>query len=352
MQSIKKAKLVLENGLEFQGFSFGYDQPACGEVVFSTAMVGYPESLTDPSYSGQILCVTYPIIGNYGVPADEFENGISKYFESDKIQVKALVISDYSFNYSHWNAAKSLDTWLKEHQVPGIFGIDTRELTKVLRNNGSMMGKIVQEDSNAELACVNPNVVNQVDEVSCKEVIKYNEGRGKKVVLLDCGVKNSILRTLANRDVEVIRVPWNYNFNNLEYDGLLISNGPGNPDFCTEAVENIKAAMDLNKPVFGICMGNQLLGKAAGAQTSKLKFGHRTQNQPVRRVGTNNCYITTQNHGYALDASTLGADWEPMFENLNDGSNEGIRHKSKPFFSIQFQPDGVEFLFDEFIKML
>jgi carbamoyl-phosphate synthase small subunit len=262
------------------------------------------------------------------------------------------VISDYSFNYSHWNAAKSLDQWLKEHQVPGIFGIDTRELTKTLRENGSMMGKIVQEECTAELACVNPNVVNQVDEVSCKEVMKYNEGKGKKVVLLDCGVKNSILRTLANKDVEVIRVPWNYNFNNLEYDGLIISNGPGNPDFCTEAVENIKAAMAQDKPVFGICMGNQLLGKAAGAKTSKLKFGHRTQNQPVRRVGTTTCYITTQNHGYALDATTLPSDWEPMFVNLNDGSNEGIRHKSKPFFSIQFQPDGVEFLFDEFIKML
>ena len=352
MQSIKKAKLVLENGLEFQGFSFGYEQPACGEVVFSTAMVGYPESLTDPSYSGQILCVTYPIIGNYGVPQDELVNGISKYFESDKIQVKALVISDYSFNYSHWNAAKSLDTWLKEHKVPGIFGIDTRELTKTIRDNGTLMGKIVQEDCTAELSCVNPNVVNQVEEVSCKEVIRYNGGKGKKVVLLDCGVKNSILRTLANKEVEVIRVPWNYNFNELEYDGLIISNGPGNPDFCADAVENIKAAMAQEKPIFGICMGNQLLGKAAGANTVKLKFGHRSQNQPVRRVGTTTCYITTQNHGYAIDAATLGSDWEPMFENLNDGSNEGIRHKSKPFFAIQFQPDGVEFLFDEFIKML
>jgi len=194
--------------------------------------------------------------------------------------------------------------------------------------------------------------VNQVDEVSCKGVITYNAGKGKKVVLLDCGVKNSILRTLTQKDVEVIRVPWNYNFNELEYDGLIISNGPGNPDFCTEAVENIKTAMAQEKPVFGICMGNQLLGKAAGAKTVKLKFGHRTQNQPVRKVGTTTCYITTQNHGYALDATTLGADWEPSFVNLNDGSNEGIRHKSKPFFSIQFQPDGVEFLFDEFIKML
>lgn len=352
MQSIKKAKLILENGLEFEGYSFGYNQPACGEVVFSTAMVGYPESLTDPSYSGQMLCVTYPIVGNYGVPADELENGISKYFESDKIHVKALIISDYSFNYSHWNASKSLDQWLKEEKIPGIFGIDTRELTKVLRDNGAMMGKIEIEGCDNEISCSNPNLVNQVDIVSCKEIVKYNQGCGKKVVLLDCGVKNSILRTLAQKDVEVIRVPWNYNFNELEYDGLIISNGPGNPEYCNDAVENIKVAMERNKPIFGICMGNQLLGKAAGAGTIKLKSGHRTHNQPVIKVGTTTCYITTQNHGYALDASTLNAEWEPLYENLNDGSNEGIRHKTKPFFAIQFQPDGVEFLFDEFIKML
>lgn len=361
MQSNKKAKLILENGLEFQGFSFGYEEPSHGEVVFSTAMVGYPESLTDPSYSGQILCVTYPIIGNYGVPTDVVENGLSKFFESEKIHVRALVISDYSFNYSHWNAVKSLDEWLKEQKIPGIFGIDTRELTKVIREKGAMLGKIVPEGCSADFPVPDPNLDNQVDVVSCKEVIVYGKEAGKekkKVVLVDCGVKNNIVRCLVNRNVEVTRVPWNYNFNTLDFDGLFISNGPGNPDLCGEAVEHIKIAMQGNKPIFGICMGNQLLSKAGGAKTFKLKYGHRSHNQPVRMVGTERCFITSQNHGFAVDNNTLGADWEPLFINMNDGTNEGIKHKSKPFFSAQFHPEAssgptdTEFLFDEFIKML
>lgn len=357
MQSLKKAKLILENGVEFHGFSFGYQDIAHGEVVFSTAMVGYPESLTDPSYSGQILCVTYPLIGNYGVPANIRENGISKYFESDKIHVRALIISDYSFNYSHWSAVKSLDQWLKEEKIPGLFGIDTRELTKILRENGAMLGKIVPEGFSADFEVPNPNLENQVDIVSCKEVIKYGHG-DKKVVLVDCGVKNNIIRSLLARGVEIIRVPWNYDFNKLEYDGLFISNGPGNPELCSEAVEHIKIALDGDKPVCGICMGNQLLSRAAGAKTFKLKYGHRSHNQPVRMVGTEKCFITSQNHGFAVDDSTLGKDWEPLFVNMNDGTNEGIRHKSKPFFSAQFHPEAssgptdTAFLFDEFIKKL
>lgn len=361
MQSNKKAKLILENGLEFQGYSFGYSEPAHGEVVFSTAMVGYPESLTDPSYSGQILCVTYPLIGNYGVPTDVVENGISKFFESEKIHVRALVISDYSFNYSHWNAVKSLDEWLREQKIPGIFGIDTRELTKILREKGAMLGKIVPEGVDENFTVPDPNLENQVDIVSCKEVIVYGKEEGKKkkkVVLVDCGVKNNILRCLVGRDIEVIRVPWNYNFNTLEYDGLFISNGPGNPDLCGEAVENIRTAMQGSKPIFGICMGNQLLSKAGGAKIFKLKYGHRSHNQPVRMAGTERCFITSQNHGFAVDNNTLGTDWEPLFINMNDGTNEGIKHKSKPFFSAQFHPEAssgptdTEFLFDEFIKML
>lgn len=357
MQSLKKSKLVLENGLEFQGYSFGYENTAGGEVVFSTAMVGYPESLTDPSYSGQILCITYPSIGNYGVMNDCLDNGISKYFESDKIHVKALVISDYSFDYSHWNAAKSLDQWLKEEKVPGLFGIDTRALTKVLREEGAMLGKIVPEGFSVDFEPYNPNTENQVGIVSCKEIIRYGKGE-KKVVLLDCGVKNNILRCLIKRNIELIRVPWNYDFNQLEYDGLFISNGPGNPEFCTEAVEHIKVAMEKCKPICGICMGNQLLSKAAGAKTFKLKYGHRSHNQPVRMAGTSRCFITSQNHGYAVDGSTLGSDWEELFVNMNDGTNEGIRHKSKPFFSAQFHPEAAsgptdtEFLFDDFIKLL
>lgn len=358
MQSEKKIKLVLENGLEFQGYSFGYEQPADGEVVFNTAMVGYPESLTDPSYSGQILCITYPIIGNYGVPKDLEENGISKVFESSKIHVRGLVISYYSSTFSHWDSVKTLDTWLKENKVPGIYGIDTRELTKVLREKGAMLGRIVPASCRKYEKIHDPNKDNQVDIVSCKEVITYNKGRKKKIVLVDCGVKNNILRCLLKRDIEITRVPWNYDFNKLEWDGLFISNGPGDPDLCGEAVEHLKVAMKGNKPIFGICMGNQLLSKAGGAKIYKLKYGHRSHNQPVRMVGTNRCFVTSQNHGYAVDGKTLGKDWEPLFVNMNDGTNEGIRHKTKPFFSAQFHPEAssgptdTEFLFDEFVKML
>ncbi len=356
MQLSKPATLHLDNGLVFEGFSFGYDQPIDGEVVFSTAMVGYPESLTDPSYSGQILCVSYPLVGNYGVPGDSVVNNLSAFYESEKIHVRGLVISDYSFSYSHWNAQKSLDEWLKENKIPAIYGIDTRELTKILREKGSMLGKIVPQGSTLDKV-EDPNEINQVDVVSCKEVITYGDGE-KSIVLVDCGVKHNIIRCFVKRGVKVIRVPWNYDFTKLEYDGLFISNGPGNPDLCGEAVENIKKALNDTKPIFGICMGNQLLSKAGGASTFKLKYGHRSHNQPVRMVGTNRCFITSQNHGYAVDNSTLGADWEPLFINMNDGTNEGIRHKSKPFFSAQFHPEAssgptdTEFLFDDFIKML
>lgn len=352
------ATLRLSNGMEFRGYSFGYAGPCDGEVVFSTAMVGYPESLTDPSYSGQILCVTYPLIGNYGVPSEGADsNGISINFESEKIHVRGLVISDYSLEYSHWNAVKSLGQWLEEQKIPGIYGIDTRELTKVLRENGAMLGMIVPDGVEKSFPVPDPNLENQVAIVSCKEVIRYGHG-DKKIVLVDCGVKHNILRCLVNRGIEVIRVPWDYDFNTLEYDGLFISNGPGNPEFMDVTVEHIREAMKKDKPIFGICMGNQLLCRAGGASTYKLKYGHRSHNQPVRMVGTNRCFITSQNHGFAVDNNTLGADWEPLFINMNDNTNEGIRHKSKPFFSAQFHPEAssgptdTEFLFDEFISKL
>lgn len=357
MQSIKKAKLILENGLEFEGYSFGYNKPTGGEVVFSTAMVGYPESLTDPSYTGQILVSTYPILGNYGIPSNDKENGIEKFFESAKIHVKALIVTDYSFEYSHWNAIKSLDDWMKEEQIPGIFGIDTRELTKTLRENGSMMGRIVPEGAEADFEVSNPNNESLVEKVSCNEVARYGNGE-KKVVLVDCGAKNSIIRWLLEKGVEVIRVPWNYNFNNMEFDGVVISNGPGDPNFCGETINNIKVALEGNKPVCGIGMGNQLMAMAAGASVYKLKCGHRGHNQPVRMVGTNTCIITSQNHGFAVDTKNLGADWEPLFENMNDGSCEGIRHKSKPFISAQFHPVAANVsvetssIFNDFFKKL
>ena len=357
MQNIKSVSLILDDGTVFRGKSFGYEKATAGEVVFNTAMVGYPESLTDPSYSGQILVITFPLVGNYGVPPRSFNNdNLSTFYESEKIHVEGVIISDYSFEYSHWNATRSLADWLKEEKIPGIFEIDTRELTKRLRENGSMKGKIVF-DNDDEIDFIDPNMENQVAKVSCKDIIIYERGR-KRIVLVDCGVKHNIIRCLLKRDVTVVRVPWDYDFNMLSYDGLFISNGPGNPDLCNATVENIRKAMKEDKPIFGICMGNQLLAKASGASTYKLKYGHRSHNQPVRMIGTDRCFITSQNHGFAVDNSTLSDEWEPLFINMNDGTNEGIRHKAKPWFSAQFHPEAAsgptdtEFLFDEFVNML
>ena len=257
--------------------------------------------------------------------------GVSDFFESERIHVKGLVVLDYSHDYSHWNAERSLSDWLIEEDIPAIYDIDTRQLTKMLRENGSMLGKIVIDNADEnEIEYYDPSKENLVDKVSCKEIIEYKNGT-KKVVLVDCGVKHNIIRHLLRKDIHLIRVPWDYNFNSIEFDGLFISNGAGNPE---------------------------LLAMAAGAKTYKLKYGHRSHNQPVRRVGENTCYITSQNHGYAVDASLLNNEWEPYFENMNDGTNEGIKHKTMPFSSVQFHPEAAsgptdtEFLFQDFIDML
>lgn len=360
IQRMRNVTLILEDGSRFEGKSFGYEAAIAGEVVFNTAMVGYPESLTDPSYAGQIMVLTFPLVGNYGVPSQEIvENGLPCYFESDRIHASAIIVSDYCEEYSHWNATESLGDWLKREQVPGITGIDTRELTKVLRNAGVMMGKIVF-DSEDEIDCANYDDVNYIAQVSCKDIIRYNEGAEKKVVLVDCGVKNNIIRCLIKRGVEVIRVPWDYDFNTLEFDGLFLANGPGSPETAVATVEHIKAflANPNVRPCMGICMGNQLLSKAAGASIYKLKYGHRSHNQPVRMVGTERCFVTSQNHGYAVDNNMLPEGWEPYFINMNDGSNEGIRHKTNPWYSAQFHPEATsgpvdtEFLFDDFVNLL
>lgn len=358
MQIDKTAILILDDGSVFHGYSFGYDKSVAGEVVFNTAMMGYPESLTDPSYAGQLMTLTFPLVGNYGVPSRTFsDNGVATFMESERIHAEAIIISDYSREYSHWNAKESLGEWLKSEKVPGIYGIDTRALTKLLREKGSMKGKIVIDNQDVEF--VDPNLINQVARVSCKEVITYPGPEGsKRVVLLDCGVKHNIIRSLLKRNITLIRVPWDYGFNQLEFDGLFLSNGPGDPDTCDAAVQNIRKALDGDKPICGICMGNQLLAKAGGAKIYKLKYGHRSHNQPVRLVGTNQCFITSQNHGYAVDNESLGIDWEPLFINMNDGTNEGIKHKTKPFFSAQFHPEAcsgptdTEFMFDKFVAML
>ncbi|SFF36604.1 glutamine-hydrolyzing carbamoyl-phosphate synthase small subunit [Sunxiuqinia elliptica] len=353
MTKARKVSLVLEDGTRFEGKSFGYDQSVAGEVVFYTAMTGYPESLTDPSYTGQILVSTYPMIGNYGVPTDLQKEGIHAHYESHKVHISGLIISDYSSEYSHWNAMKSLGDWLKEWQVPGLYDIDTRALTKILRVKGSMLGKIEFEDEPIEL--YDPNKENLVALASIKEKEVYGNGE-HKVVLVDCGVKNNIIRCLLDRNATVIRVPWDYDFSNEDYDGIFISNGPGDPARCETTVANIQKAMRTDKPIMGICLGNQLLARAAGAETYKLKFGHRSHNQPVLLTGTDRCFITSQNHGYAISQETLPEDWEALFVNVNDKTNEGIRHKTKPFFSTQFHPEAssgpvdTEYLFDEFIQ--
>lgn len=358
---MRKVTLQLSDGTEFHGKSFGYEQPVAGEVVFNTAMMGYPESLTDPSYAGQLLTMTFPLVGNYGVPPFTFDKqtGLPDFMESDRIYASALIVSDYSEQYSHWNAVESLGEWLQREKVPGITGIDTRELTKVLREHGVMMGKILFDDEPNNVPEADYEGVNFVDRVSVKEIVRYNEGAGRKVVLVDCGVKANIIRELIQRGVEVVRVPWNYDYTDMEFDGLFLANGPGDPDMCSEAVEIIHKQMSRSrKPICGICMGNQLLSKAAGATIYKLKYGHRGHNQPVRMVGTQKCFITSQNHGYAVDARTLDKDWEELFVNMNDASNEGIRHKENPWFSSQFHPEAcsgpvdTEFMFDKFVETL
>ncbi len=270
---MRNVTLILSDGSRFHGKSFGYEKSVAGEVVFNTAMTGYPESLTDPSYAGQLMTLTYPLIGNYGVPDFSVEeNGLATFMESDRIYASAIIVSDYSTNYNHWNAKESLADWLKREQVPGITGVDTRELTKVLREHGVMTGKIVFDDEKENISESDYNGTNFVDLVSCKEVVRYNEGpERKKVVLVDCGVKHNIIRCLIKRGVEVIRVPWDYDFNELEFDGLFLSNGPGNPDTCGAAVSHIRKflASPVVRPCMGICMGNQLLGKAAGARIFK-----------------------------------------------------------------------------------
>ena len=369
----QEARLILDDGTEFCGWSFGYEANAVGEVVFNTAMTGYPESLTDPSYAGQILVTTYPLIGNYGVPETGGEP-LPKFMESERIHVKGLVVADYSEKYSHWNAKEPLAEWLKREKIPAITGIDTRRLTQRLRESGVMRGRIIISENSDCSEHSDYGSINWVEQVSCKEVITYKpdptaaansslftlHSSFPRVVLVDCGVKANIIRCLVNRGVEVIRVPWDYDFNQLDFDGLFLANGPGDPEQCNKTVEHIRTFLNNPnvRPLMGICLGNQLLARAAGAKTYKLKYGHRSHNQPVQLVGTTRCFITSQNHGYAVDASTLPADWEPLFVNMNDGSNEGIRHKTMPWFSAQFHPEAcsgptdTEWMFDEFVRQV
>ena len=366
-----KATLRLENGMEFHGYSFGSAKAVCGEVVFNTSMVGYPEQLTDATYAGQILCLTYPLIGNYGVPSEELiAENLSKNLESDRIHPKGLIIFDYCEEYSNWDAVKSLEQWMVEQELTGIYGIDTRELTKLLRDNGAMKGTIIPEGADKPEDAVKAVPA----DVCCMEVIVYpaqpaqdveniNGSKaatteGKKVVVVDCGVKHSIIRGLIARGAEVIRVPAGYDFTALEYDGVYVSNGPGCPCDCPETIEVLKKVLEGSKPVFGLGLGYLLIAKAAGCETMKLMRPHRSANQPVRREGTNRTYITSQNVACTVKPATIPAGWEAYFTNLNDGAVDGIKHKTKPFAGAQFNPEvcvGLTeniTLIDEFISKL
>lgn len=352
MNNTAKVRLTLEDGTVYSGRSFGAPAASAGEVVFNTAMTGYPESLTDPSYKGQILCLTYPLVGNYGAPAKSEENDLLSFYESSSIHISGLIVSDYSFDYSHWNASESLDEWLKRNGIPGVFGIDTRALTKRIREKGAMLGKLEPEGTVTDF--FDPNKTNLVADVSTGEKKVYGSGR-YRIMLVDCGVKYNIIRNLLKRDTTVIRVPWDYDYNDEEYDGLFLTNGPGDPKMCVKTIENIRKSFSGNKPIFGICLGNQLMALASGADTYKLRYGHRSHNQPVILTGTDKAYITSQNHGFAVDNNTLAQDWEPLFININDNTNEGMRHKTRPFFSTQFHPEAsggptdTDYLFDDFI---
>ncbi len=346
--------LILEDGSVFSGKNFGHKGSVAGEVVFNTGMVGYPETMTDPSYTGQILVFTYPLVGNYGIPSQQSIDNLKVYFESGKIHLKGIVITSLTREYSHWNAVQSLEQWMIENKIPGLEGVDTRALTKKLRTSGTQLGKML--DVGNELPFYDPCKENLVSQVSIKEPVLYKKGK-RRVLLVDTGSKNNIIRSFLDRDVSVLRVPWDYDFSDEHFDGIMLSNGPGDPTSVPETISNIKKWLTKDKPIFGICLGHQVLALAAGAQSYKLKFGHRSQNQPCILVGTKRCFITSQNHGYAIDDQTLPVDWQPWFFNANDGSNEGIKHRTKKIRSVQFHPEAMPgpvdtgFLFDEFIDM-
>jgi carbamoyl-phosphate synthase small subunit len=364
----RDAALILEDGTLFLGHGFGAPRKTTGEVVFSTSMVGYPEALTDPSYKGQILTLTYPLIGNYGVPSYDLNYGLPIYFESERIQTSGLIIHELCENPHHWASTRTLDKWLKDENIPGICGIDTRALTKKLRINGVMLGILASCQEGQKLdfdtlrtdakSIPDPNATDLVREVSVKEPVKYEANGKYTIALIDCGVKYSIIRNLLKRGINVIRMPYDATTEEiLKHNpaGVVLSNGPGDPKKCVKTIETVRE-LSGKLPFMGICLGAQLLTLSWGGDTYKLKFGHRAQNQPALDLKTNRCYITTQNHGYAINKESLKeTPLESWFINPNDKTIEGVQHKNKPVFAVQWHPEAspgpydTEFLFEKFI---
>ena len=344
-----------------RGEPFGAPASCSGEAVFNTGMVGYPETMTDPSYAGQIVVLTFPLIGNYGVPEPARTGAnnatpLSPWYESSRIHVKGIVVSQLSRTYSHWSAVASLDQWMKDQGIPGLTGVDTRAVTKRLRERGTMLGKILVNDQ--DVSWDDPNRRNISAEVSTASPRLYPSHGNRKCVLVDFGAKNNIIRSLNKRGVSVFCVPWNFDWTGEPADGVVLSNGPGDPKMCSEAIEILRKGLGSGLPILGICLGHQLLALAAGGDTYKMHYGHRSQNQPCLQVGSKRCYITSQNHGFAVDERSLGPEWEPWFFNANDGTNEGIRHTSLPLRSVQFHPEAspgptdTESFFDNFVELL
>lgn len=366
---LDRATLTIKNGPVFNGFSFGANKNVSGEAVFTTSLVGYPESMTDPSYKGQILCFTQPLIGNYGVPSSAAKDNFNllKYLESPQVQCIGIVVADVALEYSHWTAVESLQQWCQRSGVAAISGVDTRQLVSYLRNKGSSLARISigeEYDADEDAAFEDPGSVNLVRQVTTRAPFHVRcpdeHSKGYHIAVLDCGAKENILRCLVERGASLTVFPYDYPIHTIskKFDGLFISNGPGDPTHCSQTVYNLKQIISNNPelPIFGICLGHQLLALASGARTVKLKYGNRAHNIPALDLVTKKCHITSQNHGYAVDTSTLSSEWEPYFLNLNDLSNEGMRHKTKPIFSTQFHPEAkggpldTSFLFDQFFS--
>jgi carbamoyl-phosphate synthase small subunit len=344
------ARLILQSGERFEGIAPLWQKSDCfGEVVFATGMTGYVESLTDPSYAGQILTFTFPLIGNYGVPE-------KKLWESVKIHAKGVIVSTLMSSDFHYEAQETLAHWLQAQKIPLLTGIDTRALTKTLRKEGVALGVITAAKQKPK-HFLDPNQTDLVAEVTIKKPQLYGKGK-KTIIAIDCGMKENILRSLLNFPITLKRVPADYDFTEEAFDGIFISNGPGDPVICTKTIAHIEKALTKKKPVFGICLGAQLLALSIGAKTHKLPYGHRGQNQPCQDLENGRCYLTSQNHGYAITEKSLPKNWKVTFRNLNDGSVEGIRHATLPFFAVQFHPEACPgptdtlWLFEQFYEML